>query len=81
LQAGLKWLPEAGYTLPENLRISYDPKTRYFTTTFTVPEELKSRLPIPGGYSANGCIYGFGADVAHGNTGFLITRMDNDTGK
>jgi hypothetical protein len=81
LQAGLKWLPEAGYNLADNLRISYDPKTRYFTTTFTVADELKSRLPIPGGYSETGCIYGFGADVTYGNTGFLITRMDNDTSK
>ncbi|KAF8507660.1 hypothetical protein JB92DRAFT_2958600 [Gautieria morchelliformis] len=79
LQAGLKWLPEAGYNLADNLRTSYDPKTRYFTTTFTVSDELKGRLPIPGGYSQAGAIYGFGADVTYGNTGFVITRMDNDT--
>jgi len=78
---GSKWLQEIGYKLPNDLRISYDPKARYFTTVFTVPESLKKRLPIPGGYDDAGCLYGWGVDSSVGNTGFLLTRMDNDAGK
>ena len=36
---------------------TYSPNIRYATVTFKVKEDLKGRLPIPGGYSAAGWFY------------------------
>ncbi|KAJ7785634.1 hypothetical protein B0H16DRAFT_1400210 [Mycena metata] len=46
-QSGIKWLRSAGFTLPENLRRSYNCNLRYTTISFTVTPELEARLPIP----------------------------------
>ena len=36
---------------------AYSPKVRYATVTFKVKEDLKGRLPIPGGYNTAGWFY------------------------
>ena len=46
-QAGLKWLKKAGYDIPAEARLEYDQKLHYVTITFSVPKEVRERLPIP----------------------------------
>ena len=36
---------------------TYSPKIRYATVTFKVKEDIKDRLPIPGGYNTAGWFY------------------------
>ncbi|KAJ7122267.1 hypothetical protein C8R44DRAFT_785898 [Mycena epipterygia] len=46
-QAGVKWLQNAGFSLPQNLRCAYSINLRYATVCFAVPPELETILPIP----------------------------------
>lgn len=80
-QAGLKWLKKAGFDIPQDFRHEYDQKLYYVTITFTVPEETRAVLSIPGGYENAGWIYTFVPDYNVSNAGFVLGKMDNDTSK
>ncbi|KAJ7051149.1 hypothetical protein C8F01DRAFT_646332 [Mycena amicta] len=47
IQAGLKWLQSAGYSIPDTIRRSYDPNLAYVTWAFRLSPEVNSALPIP----------------------------------
>ncbi|KAF8577069.1 hypothetical protein K439DRAFT_587302 [Ramaria rubella] len=78
-QSGLKWLKAAGYEIPHDLRVSYDHKMHYVTTLYTVTEQMRAKLLVPGGYENAGFLYTFVADYRWGNAGFVLSKMDGDT--
>ncbi|KAJ7362281.1 hypothetical protein DFH08DRAFT_1024261 [Mycena albidolilacea] len=79
MQAGMKWLETAGFSLPENLRVSYKPNIRYATLCFTVSPELESRLPIPE-YALNSvCAYIHSQHFTHGLSVTALLKTDNNT--
>ncbi|KAG8918859.1 hypothetical protein FRC01_001616 [Tulasnella sp. 417] len=45
-----KWLRAAGFPIPSDLRIEYDPMQRYTTCIWTIPPHLQSKWPVPGGF-------------------------------
>ena len=55
--AGLKALRRLVNSAEAFQTSSYSPKIRYATVTFKVKEEIKDRLPIPGGYNNAGWFY------------------------
>ena len=58
--------------------ISYSPKIRYATVTFKVKEDIKDRLPIPGGYNTAGWFY---THISLGNIDRSIifgAKIEND---
>ncbi|KAG8926052.1 hypothetical protein FRC02_009254 [Tulasnella sp. 418] len=51
-QAGFhKWLPRAKVPLPSSLRVEYNPKMYYTTTSFSIPKHLQSSIPLPRPFS------------------------------
>lgn len=45
-----KWLRAAGFQIPSDLRVEYDPIQRYTTCIWTIPPHLQSEWPVPGGF-------------------------------
>jgi hypothetical protein len=81
MQAGMKWLETAGFSLPGNLRVSYKPNIRYATLCFTVSPELESRLPIPE-YALNSvCAYIHSQHFTHGLSVTALLKTDNNTSR
>jgi len=66
---------------------TYSPKIRYATVTFNVKEDIKDKLPIPGGYSTAGWFYThlslglvdrsivFGAKIENNQSKFTLPSM------
>ncbi|KAJ7073469.1 hypothetical protein B0H15DRAFT_61517 [Mycena belliarum] len=78
-QAGLKWLRKAGFSLPENIRRSYDANLRYTTLNFTVPAELEAKLPIPESARNTMFAYGHLEHFAYGGRLYGLMLTDNNT--
>ncbi|KAJ7103072.1 hypothetical protein B0H15DRAFT_767331 [Mycena belliarum] len=78
-QAGLKWLRKAGFSLPENIRCSYNANLRYTTLNFTVPAELEAKLPIPESARNTMLAYGNIEHFAYGSRWFGLDLTDNNT--
>lgn len=79
-QAGIKWLPAAGYPLPADIRASYNARMQYMTITYSISHELAAILPIPSGYDSSCVLYSYQPDFRRDKVGFVLSRMDNDTG-
>ena len=45
-----KWLRTAGFSLPSDLRLEYDPILRYTASVWTIPERLHAKWPVPWGF-------------------------------
>ncbi|KAJ7606969.1 hypothetical protein DFH06DRAFT_1486686 [Mycena polygramma] len=56
-QAGLKWLPAAGFKVPGTIRARYNGNMRYLCMTFDVPPALAAKLPIPAVQRETACVY------------------------
>jgi hypothetical protein len=66
---------------------TYGPKIRYATVTFNVKEDIRDRLPIPGGYNTAGWFYThlslgvidrsiiFGAKIEDDQSRFILPSM------
>ncbi|THG95163.1 hypothetical protein EW026_g6443 [Hermanssonia centrifuga] len=78
-QAGFKWLKKCGYEMPADVRLEYDQKLYYVTITFSVSEDMKKSMPIPGGYEQAGWLYTFVPQPKLTSAGFVLGKMDNDT--
>ncbi|KAJ7085315.1 hypothetical protein C8R44DRAFT_752913 [Mycena epipterygia] len=77
-QAGFKWLQNAGFSLPQNLRCSYSGNLRYATLCFDVPPELEGILPIPS--DMPGMV--LHTDIQHfvyGDSVVALVKTDNNT--
>ncbi|KAG9018813.1 hypothetical protein FRB90_009283 [Tulasnella sp. 427] len=61
-----KWLANAGFSLPSELRIEYDPVIRYTASTWIIPKHLHSKWPVPWGLKC-GLIYTMSADAETGD--------------
>ncbi|KAJ7615031.1 hypothetical protein DFH06DRAFT_1240398, partial [Mycena polygramma] len=79
IQSGLKWLPSAGFSLPADLRCSYNSNLRYVTMCFTVPSELEALLPIPEPVTKTAAIYVTGQHFEYGSSFFGFFATDNNT--
>ncbi|TFL02249.1 hypothetical protein BDV98DRAFT_566962 [Pterulicium gracile] len=73
-QSGMKWLEEAGFEVPSPA--TYSPHLRYSTITFTVPDELYARLPIPEKH-VGGCM-AFYPDPDVSRLGLVFQKVDGD---
>ncbi|KAJ6569416.1 hypothetical protein B0H19DRAFT_1257065 [Mycena capillaripes] len=78
-QAGLKWLKSAGFSLPANLRCSYNGNLRYASLCFTVPPELEATLPIPEPATKTGAIYCYAQHFEYGSSVIGLVKTDNNT--
>ncbi|KAJ6544473.1 hypothetical protein B0H19DRAFT_1267731 [Mycena capillaripes] len=79
VQAGMKWLESAGFSLPANLRSSYKPNIRYATLCFFVPPELESKLPIPEPALNSVCQYVHTQHFTYGLSVTALLKTDNNT--
>ncbi|KAF7342313.1 hypothetical protein MVEN_01819700 [Mycena venus] len=78
-QAGVKWLGNAGYTLPANLRCFYKPNIRYVTICFSVSPEIESKLPIPQFAFNRLAEYVYIQHFTYGSFLAALTKTDNNT--
>ncbi|KAF7328344.1 hypothetical protein MVEN_02549900 [Mycena venus] len=78
-QAGIKWLGNAGFTLPHDLRSSYAPNIRYSTMCFSVSPELESRLPIPNSARNTLAPYLYSEHFDYGSKAAVLLHTDNHT--
>ncbi|KAJ7451071.1 hypothetical protein FB451DRAFT_1284592 [Mycena latifolia] len=78
-QAGLKWLRNAGFPLPENIRCSYDANLRYTTLCFMVAPEVEAMLPIPEHAKNKVLVYGTVQDSDYGAYGAALMKTDANT--
>ncbi|KAF7340265.1 hypothetical protein MVEN_01945400 [Mycena venus] len=78
-QAGLKWLKSAGFSLPDNIRCSYNGNLRYVTMCFTVPPELAATLPIPEHALNAAGIYSNAPHFELGSSFVGLVKTDNNT--
>ncbi|KAF7331082.1 hypothetical protein MVEN_02448500 [Mycena venus] len=78
-QAGLKWLKNIGYPLPENIRCSYNGHWHYATVCFTVFPELEALLPIPEHATKTAIIYVNVPHFDYGSSMFGLFKTDNNT--
>ncbi|KAJ7107792.1 hypothetical protein C8R44DRAFT_857873 [Mycena epipterygia] len=77
-QAGFKWLQNAGFSLPKNLRCSYSGNLRYASLCFDVPPELEAILPVPSDMTGK-VLY---TDIQHfkyGDSLIALVKTDNNT--
>lgn len=89
--AGLKWLKGAKFGAADStsttgismdeLKVTYDHKTRSSTLQFTIPPDLRKRLPIPGGWTNPGAIYHCFTDSRVDNKAIYCSRVDGDRSK
>ncbi|KAF8189433.1 hypothetical protein K438DRAFT_1832578 [Mycena galopus ATCC 62051] len=79
IQAGMKWLEAAGFSLPANLRPFYKPNIRYATLCFSVSPELESRLPIPEFALNSVSQYVHSQHFTYGLSVTALLKTDNDT--
>ncbi|KAG8902023.1 hypothetical protein FRC01_009691, partial [Tulasnella sp. 417] len=61
-----KWLRNAGFSLPSDLRVEYDPILKYAASVWTIPSHLHSKWPAPGGFKS-GFIYNMSGDAESGD--------------
>ncbi|KAJ7924324.1 hypothetical protein B0H13DRAFT_2315469 [Mycena leptocephala] len=78
-QAGLKWLKSAGFSLPENLRSSYNGNLRYATLCFTVSPELEAKLPISDAGANLVVLYSAAQHFEYGSSVVGLFKSDNNT--
>ncbi|KAG9047421.1 hypothetical protein FS837_002277 [Tulasnella sp. UAMH 9824] len=45
-----KALSSSGFPVPPNLRVEYNPGMRYSTSVWTLPDHVRAKWPVPGGY-------------------------------
>ncbi|KAJ7930896.1 hypothetical protein B0H13DRAFT_1960599 [Mycena leptocephala] len=79
IQAGMKWLETAGFSLPDNLRCSYKPNIHYATLCFSVSPELESRLPIPEFAINSVCQYIHTQHFTYGLSVTALLKTENNT--
>ncbi|KIO20987.1 hypothetical protein M407DRAFT_132047 [Tulasnella calospora MUT 4182] len=71
-----KWLRNAGFSLPSDLRVEYDPILRYAASVWTIPSHLHPTWPAPGGFKC-GFTYNMSGDAGAGEPrsfGFAIAE-------
>lgn len=76
-----KWLRSAGFSLPSDLRLEYDPILRYAASVWTIPEHLHSKWPVPWGFKC-GYTYTLSPDAALGDPktlGFAMAENNQST--
>ncbi|KAJ7891011.1 hypothetical protein B0H14DRAFT_3700703 [Mycena olivaceomarginata] len=78
-QTGIKWLENAGFTLPRDLRSSYAPNIRYSTICFSVSPELESKLPIPNSARNTIASYLYAEHFDYGSKAAVLLQTDNHT--
>ncbi|KAF7342312.1 hypothetical protein MVEN_01819600 [Mycena venus] len=78
-QAGVKWLGNAGYTLPANVRCFYKPNIRYVTICFSVSPEIESKLPIPQSAFNRVSEYAYIQHFTYGPSISGLMKTDNNT--
>jgi hypothetical protein len=86
--AGLKWLKAAKFDAADDtstkgipideLRITYNHKTRYSIFHFDIPSDLGRRLPIPDGWDGAGPIYTCFTDSRVDDTVIYCHRVDGE---
>ncbi|KAJ7113764.1 hypothetical protein C8R44DRAFT_881356 [Mycena epipterygia] len=75
-QAGFKWLKSAGFSLPQNIRCSYNGNLHYATLCFTVPPELEVLLPTPS--DNKGVLYTNIQHLDYGSALVILLQTDNN---
>jgi len=89
-QSGLKWIKklhaksagEAAVAAAwDDLVPTYEIHNRWKTFIFTVPPELRGRLPIPGGYEKVPWIYTFIPFPGKESKNFVVDRIEGHRGK
>ncbi|KAJ6522662.1 hypothetical protein DFH09DRAFT_1330462 [Mycena vulgaris] len=78
-QAGLKWLRNAGFTVPDSIRCSYDGNIRYVTVCFTMSPELAKTLPIPAAQRKTMLAYAYMPHDEARSSCLAIVLTDNNT--
>ncbi|KAG8899367.1 hypothetical protein FRC00_001523 [Tulasnella sp. 408] len=73
-----KALDSAGFPVSSDLRVEYDPGMRYGTAIWTLPEHVRAKWPVPGGYEL-GIILNVTPDSETGDSRvFAILNMERD---
>lgn len=73
-----KALNSAGFPVSADLRVQYDPGMRYGTAIRTLPEHVRAKWPVPGGYEL-GIILNVTPDSETGDSRvFAILNMERD---
>ncbi|KAG9048359.1 hypothetical protein FS837_000162 [Tulasnella sp. UAMH 9824] len=73
-----KWLGNAGFSVPSDLRLQYDAILRYTASTWTIPTHLHSKWPAPGGFKC-GLVYTMSCDAESGDPKVLgFTLVENN---
>ncbi|KAG8897824.1 hypothetical protein FRC00_003767 [Tulasnella sp. 408] len=73
-----KALNSAGFPVSPDLRVEYDPGMRYGTDIWTLPEHVRAKWPVPGGYKL-GIILNMTPDSETGDSRVLaILNMERD---
>ncbi|KAJ7600423.1 hypothetical protein C8J56DRAFT_846958 [Mycena floridula] len=78
-QAGLKWLRSAGFSIPDDIRHSYNASLRYVTLCFTVPNALEVRLPIPEAAIGTLAVYTYIEHYKQTSCFIALIKTDNHT--
>ncbi|KAK6996502.1 hypothetical protein R3P38DRAFT_3071158, partial [Favolaschia claudopus] len=79
LQSGLKWLESAGFSLPANIRCSYNPNIHYATMCFVVPPAIEAMLPIPESATKYLGQYIYSQHVDFGPSVTSFVKTENNT--
>ena len=88
-QAGLKWIKklhaksagEAATAAWDDLVPAYDIHSRWKTFIFSVPPELRDRLPVPGGYDNVPWLYTFIPSPGKERKNFVVDKIEGHRSK
>lgn len=72
-----KALNAAGFPVSPDLRVEYDPKMKYTTGVWTLPDHVRANWPVPGGYEI-GVILAMTPDVKVESRAFYLVTMERN---
>lgn len=73
-----KALNAAGFPVSPDLRVEYDPDMKYTTGVWTLPEHVRAKWPVPGGYEI-GVILAMTPDAVAGESrAFYLVTMERN---
>lgn len=76
-----KALNAAGFPVSPDLRVEYDPDMKYTTGVWTLPEHVRAKWPVPGGYEI-GVILAMTPDAVAGESrAFYLVTMERNQSK
>ena len=87
----MKWLRDAGYGNPlegqslqegqkalSDLLVKYDPKMGYSTSEWPITDDIREKLPIPGGWDRVNWIYQYTPVAKFDNKSLITGKVDGD---